>query len=607
MQYNILLSIMLTCCPLAAVGAVKTIDYAGPDSYAWGTQRTEVYDIAVFLRDPLLTGSRITAIKVSGVAVDGTSGRSVWMSSELKLQGGANIVDIGTFEPVETSVSGERVDLTVTLDEPYVLTDKGVYIGFSLKVDKLTETSRQPFYVGDSENPDAFMIHTGRTYMKWGNYNLGIAADIAVSLEGDFSEDALMVLPVEDCGALEGEDFHAEVLFRNIGESAVRSLAYTYTVGGIEQGGSIVFEQPKGPEFDKVYSFDLTIPYHGSPGSYPWQISIDKVNDKSNGAATNSACGMLYVYPYLPERRPLMEEYTGTACGWCPRGTVGMEFLAAENPERFIGIAYHSGDIMQIDCPVPDGYPGSPTAFIDRSLWADPYQGLFVEEFLFASPREGILPVWEEMCQRVTTADLTVSAEWHDEGKTSIDCEAEAVFVRDYENADFRLSYILVADGLKGSDRAWRQSNYFSGMTEYENTAMAPWVKKPSKVEGLEYNDVVVLNDNYEGIEASVPSTVEMCNAYRHKGQLNLAQAPLVQDKSRLKVVAVLLDSRTGTVVNAAKTTVGDKSAVVDIKCPVKYMYYTIEGLPTTAEAPGIYVRVAVDADGSRAASLIRK
>ena len=39
------------------------------------------------------------------------------------------------------------------------------------------------------------------------------------------------------------------------------------------------------------------------------------------------------------ERKVVVEELTGTACGWCPRGLVGMKMLRDLYGDRFIGVA----------------------------------------------------------------------------------------------------------------------------------------------------------------------------------------------------------------------------------------------------------------------------
>ena len=78
-----------------------------------------------------------------------------------------------------------------------------------------------------------------------------------------------------------------------------------------------------------------------------------------------------------PIHRPLIEEYTGTWCGWCVRGIVGMELLRETYGDDFIGVAYHNDDGMEImySNRYPNDIMGFPSAFIERTSEVDPLYG----------------------------------------------------------------------------------------------------------------------------------------------------------------------------------------------------------------------------------------
>jgi hypothetical protein len=46
-------------------------------------------------------------------------------------------------------------------------------------------------------------------------------------------------------------------------------------------------------------------------------------------------------------KKVIIEDYTGTWCGWCPEGTVVLEGLEAANPTALIAVANHNGDALQ--------------------------------------------------------------------------------------------------------------------------------------------------------------------------------------------------------------------------------------------------------------------
>ena len=84
------------------------------------------------------------------------------------------------------------------------------------------------------------------------------------------------------------------------------------------------------------------------------------------------------------ERKVVVEELTGTACGWCPRGLVGMKMLRDLYGDRFIGVAVHqfnatdpmyTPDYADIDWS-DGGSKGAPCCMIDRNgEIIDPFYG----------------------------------------------------------------------------------------------------------------------------------------------------------------------------------------------------------------------------------------
>lgn len=74
-------------------------------------------------------------------------------------------------------------------------------------------------------------------------------------------------------------------------------------------------------------------------------------------------------------KKVILEDFTGTWCGWCPEGTVVVENLLAAYPSTFIPVASHNGDALEI----PDG------AAIDAGLNVTSYPGGAVDRNKFPS------------------------------------------------------------------------------------------------------------------------------------------------------------------------------------------------------------------------------
>ena len=269
-------------------------------------------------------------------------------------------------------------------------------------------------------------------------------------------------------------------------------------------------------------------------------------------------------------RRSVVEEFTGTWCGHCPRGIVGMERLSEDFADRFIGIAVHTGSGEPMVIPAypdlqSDLLPGSgaPSCVIDRAPFKfDPYSG---------SGRRGTLHYgidldFADALAVPTEAKVELMAEWADEYQWDVRFTATTTFNIDSPSAPYRLIFVLTEDGLTGTTDAWRQTNYFSldyeasAGTNYQDDDMAPWREAPYYAEGVVYNHVPVNTLGIRsGIQGSIEAPVVAWQPQTYSNTITTLAShtqKLIQDKSRLHAVCMLIDTSTGAVVNAAQSDV---------------------------------------------------
>ncbi|MFM2386714.1 MAG: hypothetical protein RL660_1471 [Bacteroidota bacterium] len=69
-------------------------------------------------------------------------------------------------------------------------------------------------------------------------------------------------------------------------------------------------------------------------------------------------------------RKVVLEDFTGTWCGWCPEGTVVLEGLKTQYPTTFYPVASHNGDALEVPAGAAIdngiGVTGYPNGAIDR-------------------------------------------------------------------------------------------------------------------------------------------------------------------------------------------------------------------------------------------------
>lgn len=582
------------------------VNYAGEELSKWGTNKAETYDVAVYLNEASVVGAEIVGVELPVVVGDNTENWSVWMSTALALENQQNVADV-------VSVSATPVDgkISVTFDAPYKITEKGVYVGYSFTVTSLTDATREPISVGASSNSAAFNIHTSKTYLKWRELGKDLALNLTVKLRGSFGEDAVSLVALQEYGDLCGEVLKPVMTVKNSGVNDVTSLEYKFTLDGQTFTKTQNFSPALSASTGETADFALALIAVDEPGTYPCAVEITAVNGKPNDAVDNAQTVNMYAYPYRPTHLPLIEDYTGTWCGWCPRGSFAIDALKAELGEQIVSVVYHVDDILTI---TPNPYvanSGVPGVYLDRGSCIDPYYGSLSDQAASQclSYKDGIKLDWLAEQAKLSPAEISLNLKWEDEAQSIISATSTVKFVRPYSDADFRMMYVVVNEELNGSGRLWYQKNYFSGENAYLETDLAPLVEQPSEITDIAFHDVAILAPDTYGIEGSLPSEIPYLEEMTHTKQLDLSQAvpdpetagrnpvDLVQDKSKIYVVASIYDAKTGRVVNSAMQKLSVESgvdAVVVDECEQEDVeWFNLQGVAVDGSdlSTGVYIR----------------
>lgn len=302
-------------------------------------------------------------------------------------------------------------------------------------------------------------------------------------------------------------------------------------------------------------------------------------------------------------RRSVVEEYTGTWCGNCPRGMVGLQRLTEDFGDRCIAIAVHTSlagnEPMQISS-YPDLLPGSgvPACTIDRGEKLDPYSG---------SQSRGVyhFGLDADFAARLAEpaeAGLELTAQWADDYQWDVRLTATTTFAADSPTAPYRLAFVLLEDGLKGEGKDWAQVNFFSTAAGYEDSKtytdddMKLWRDAPYQVTGVEYNHVPVNTLGIKGgIQGSIQAPIVSYEPQTYSNTITTLNVKVIQDKSRLTAVAMLLNTETGRIVNAAKAAIlpYGAAAVRDAVAPGQQPAetYDLQGRRVTRPQKGLYIR----------------
>ena len=586
--------------PLARANQIEfTYNTGHEDSKVYGFGKKETYDIAIKIDDPTYVGMRVKSLKVDlPVKPEWIDGCTGWISSSLKLENKQNVADLA-------SCPGKPVDevLTVDFTSPVTIPADGLYVGYSFNVVELGEYSTKPICVIEGKADNGLWVHTSRSRLKWCNLGeeLQAVSTMTVTLEGDFADlDFAPILPSE-CYAAIGEENIIQCPFINRGSVPVTDIAYTYSTGDENGVGTYHFDKavPCGRDNQVTVGIQMNCPQ--TLGIYPLELTVTEVNGRPNGSEAAKGSSNMVVMPLIPVNRPLVEEYTGLNCKYCPVGYVAMEQMKQNHGDEFVGLVYHAatfespGAMCTVD---PNDFPmvvnSFPNGSINRDKLVDP--GYFTE-------------IWDDYRSGMPVAEVDAQLVAKPDEAGLIEAVATLTFVRDIDPSDYTVSIAIVADGLQNP--AWKQANAYSG--DDDPSLSGPlweiFTKGDKDVEGLTFNDVVVYYKDIHGISGSVPSVVKAgekvtCSIDLHRSDIvNLKGIEFVNQDAMLKAVAILLDSH-GKPVNCNKSlplpysSAGITESWIDSQ-PVESLFYDLTGRPVNRPEHGAYIRVDRMADKS--------
>lgn len=547
----------------------------------FGTKKVETYDIALHLTDPDLVGLEVRGIRIPvNTSAANVHGYKVWLSKELTLVSGKMTPDVVS---MDVTPDGKWTD--IRLAEPYTIEEGGIYAGYSLTVDSLDKNSSNdpnetPIVTIATENPEGLLIHTSRTHRKWvGLADVGSPA-IGVLIGGERVKSYAATFSVSNnLYTTTGKSIATTLTLINHGTEAIKNLDYE-----IELGGKVVAKHVtmslSGGYYGRSTTLSVTIPAMTEAGVYDTKFRITKINGVANEDPKAEVVAPVVFLTEMPVHKPLVEEYTGTWCQYCPSYLAGMEKMNDSNGDDFVGVAYHSMDEMQFATSIyyPANPSGLPACFIDRLEGFAPLNGQ---------------AAWEARRNVIAPANISVVGEWTDESKTKIKATSTTTFIRDFTDSPYLIGYILIANDMH--DAKWAQSNAYSGGSTTGDPYFDKYIKAGNPIRDLHYDEVALAqSESYgAGVAESLPRDLKGNTPYTHSFTFDISECTLPIDKEKLEVIAVLLDTTTGGSVNCNKGHVTVETGMLPVveKRTSQSPYYDLSGRPVSPAKHGLYIQ----------------
>ncbi len=585
--------------PLEEGEIIYSLDNGNGVADKYGTGKKENYDIAIHLADRNLVGLSIMGMRIPMQGTENISNMSAWLSSELTLEKKDN-KDVNAPDITSKAATPHEGYVEVRFDNPYTITAQGVYAGYSFEVAAIDGNSAKPVLLSSGAKDGGLYLHTSRTYRKWEDKSSSIKGNSAIQIiVGKVNANAVEICPIKPIDTQANVENTVTCTLINKGYKGATSIDCLYEVDGKANEQHIVVPET-AIRYGNEISFNLVVPGIARQGVYPMRVTVTKVNGEENDVPTASATCKVNVYEDIVKHRAVLEEYTGTWCGYCPRGMVGLEKMNKLFPEDFIGISYHCNDAMSI--MNPDDYPSIvtmyPYAWIDRVKPTDAYTGDCTDTSF------GVDKVWEKQCKTIAPADITASAFIDENDGEKINVKANVSFVLPQDQNHYKVEFVLLADSLHGEGSGWVQTNDYSGVNEWAGDEdMKKFVEAGDKVAGLRFNDVIIAradadNSFPSSFEGGVPQ--EMTCRFDLQKAMNMKGVSLVQDKKNLRVAALLIDMDNGAIKNANKTKVLTPSGIDAMTTAGRQssVYYDLSGRQMARPAKGICIKADTDSRG---------
>lgn len=511
------------------------------------------FDVAILVPgNSLLTGAKLCGVNLPGFA-DTVSGITIWASKTL---GGAKIAEVnytGEYNPYGY--------MAIPFDEEIEIPASGLYVGYSFDLEVKTEYDPYPFACVEGEEPGSFYV--GQNYKNFMDASSnGVMSAMQVFVKGMTPPDngASITYISAEAAAMGGKG-KATVELSSNGKNGVKSVEYSVVVNGVQSTGTKTLSPAIPAGIGKSGSFTFEYDAPAEVGAFDASLVITKVNGANNEVTEAPTPFTVNTVTRIAHRTTVVEEYTGTGCGYCPRGWVGMEAVKHNQSDKAVVIAWHNyngTDAMYQANYAGISFGGAPGCWVDRKVYPDPYYG---------ADDTGIMNTVSYFNKTVPTVDIKLKANFVDETNKEVAVSAETEFLTNTKG--YTIAFALTADELSGTTTAWKQTNYYSSATPAQAELLSSMPDLAKFCSGGEwgkssvaipFNDVLIASTYDSKGNSTVPAFTTGQAGEKETSEATIVmptKASLVSKFNYEKIYAtVLVIDENGQIANAARVRV---------------------------------------------------
>lgn len=488
--------------------------------------------------------------------------------------------------------------VSVKLPTPFTIPAEGALVGYSYDG---KSSDRSVVLAGTSTETAGFFFqydYEGERNFESLSSIIGMSSSLQVGLDvSDCEANDAAVATDPETTTLINTDQQYPFYVTNNSAKPITQITYYFTIDGEQQPEkTLTLNSPI--ESTQTVSLPLTTKFEDE-GVHTIELTLSKVNGNENVNESSSATYSVIALEKSADRVSVVEEQTGTWCGWCPRGHVALELLNKQLGDKVVTLAGHFtnsesqvdpmnilGDNITSQAEAYADYGwvamnlssmlgggGFPGAMFDRLIAADPYVGINTTKGKNGTYEFGATDLVKVIQEKIPSeADFSMTASWADDKNTDIKVDLTTTFNYDrFGSFPYGVAFVLSENGMTGKGATWKQMNNYSklagvqGASDFNNPDMAAWFKAGSYA-STTYDNVVVQAWNPLGTAAIVDKSqtdIVKGEAIPFSATLKV-NSDLIQNYDNLTLSALLVNLNSLAVVNAAKVVLGKCAAGIE-------------------------------------------
>lgn len=518
--------------------------------------------------------------------------------------------------------------ISVKLPTPFTIPAEGALVGYSYDG---KSSDRSVVLAGKSSEAAGFFFqydYEGERTFESLSSTIGMSSSIQIGLDvSECEANDATVNANPELTTLVNTKQQYPFYITNNSAKPITKITYSISVDG-DKGAEKCLDLSSPIESMETVSLPFTTAFEDE-GVHSVELNVSKVNGNTNINKQSSAAYSIIALEKSADRVSVVEEQTGTWCGWCPRGHVALDLLNKQLGDKVVTLAGHFtngssqvdpmnilGDNITSQAEALADYGwvamnlssmlgggGFPGAMFDRVVVADPYVGANTTKGKNGTYEYGATDLVNQLKEgNPSEADFSMTASWADDKNTDIKVDLTTTFNYDrFGSFPYGVAFVLSENGMTGKGATWKQLNYFSklagvnGASDFNNPDMAAWFKAGSYV-STTYDNVVVQAWNPLGNAAIVDKSktdVEKGEVIPFSTTLKV-NSDLIQNYNNLTLSALLVNLNSLAVVNAAKVVLGNCAAgIEDVNSEVNnnvVSRYNVNGMRINGAQKGLNI-----------------